>query len=314
MSKLKDEVRMGRHVTWVGFWTNVGLSAFKILAGIFGRSSAMIADGIHSASDLLTDVVVLVVIGVSRRKADSSHSYGHGKIETFATFIIALLLGAVGIGIFIDGLERVIRSLGGETLPRPGWIALGMAVVSIIAKEWLFRYTMAAARRIKSSALEANAWHHRSDALSSLATTVGIAGAMFLGVRWRILDPVAAMFVSVLIVVMAWRLASGAVKELVEASLPREVTDRMKHIIVNTPGVKSFHELRTRRNGNRMIVDVHIKVDPQLTIVEGHDIATEVEVRLRDAFSPISVNIHIEPYFEKNGNRCEEHIHNTHES
>lgn len=274
----------------------------------------MIADGIHSASDLLTDVVVLVVIGVSRRKADSSHSYGHGKIETFATFIIALLLGAVGIGIFIDGLERVIRSLGGETLPRPGWIALGMAVVSIIAKEWLFRYTMAAARRIQSSALEANAWHHRSDALSSLATTVGIAGAMFLGVRWRILDPVAAMFVSVLIVVMAWRLASGAVKELVEASLPREVTDRMKHIIVNTPGVKSFHELRTRRNGNRMIVDVHIKVDPQLTIVEGHDIATEVEVRLRDAFSPISVNIHIEPYFEKNGNRCEEHIHNTHES
>lgn len=314
MSKLKDEVRMGRHVTWVGFWTNVGLSAFKILAGIFGRSSAMIADGIHSASDLLTDVVVLVVIGISRRKADSSHSYGHGKIETFATFIIALLLGAVGIGIFIDGLERVIRSLGGETLPRPGWIALGMAVVSIIAKEWLFRYTMAAARRIKSSALEANAWHHRSDALSSLATTVGIAGAMFLGVRWRILDPVAAMFVSVLIVVMAWRLASGAVKELVEASLPREVTDRMKHIIVNTPGVKSFHELRTRRNGNRMIVDVHIKVDPQLTIVEGHDIATEVEVRLRDAFSPISVNIHIEPYFEKNDNRCEEHIHNTHES
>lgn len=305
---------MGRHVTWVGFWTNVGLSAFKILAGIFGRSSAMIADGIHSASDLLTDVVVLVVIGVSRRKADSSHSYGHGKIETFATFIIALLLGAVGIGIFIDGLERVIRSLGGETLPRPGWIALGMAVVSIIAKEWLFRYTMSAARRIQSSALEANAWHHRSDALSSLATTVGIAGAMFLGVRWRILDPIAAMFVSVLIVVMAWRLASGAVKELVEASLPREVTDRMKHIIVNTPGVKSFHELRTRRNGNRMIVDVHIKVDPQLTIVEGHDIATEVEVRLRDAFSPISVNIHIEPYFEKNDNRCEEHIHNTHES
>lgn len=274
----------------------------------------MIADGIHSASDLLTDVVVLVVIGVSRRKADSSHSYGHGKIETFATFIIALLLGAVGIGIFIDGLERVIRSLGGETLPRPGWIALGMAVVSIIAKEWLFRYTMSAARRIQSSALEANAWHHRSDALSSLATTVGIAGAMFLGVRWRILDPIAAMFVSVLIVVMAWRLASGAVKELVEASLPREVTDRMKHIIVNTPGVKSFHELRTRRNGNRMIVDVHIKVDPQLTIVEGHDIATEVEVRLRDAFSPISVNIHIEPYFEKNDNRCEEHIHNTHES
>lgn len=290
------EIRTGRHVTWVGFWTNVGLSLAKILAGVYGRSSAMIADGIHSASDLLTDVVVLVVIGVSRRKADSSHSYGHGKIETFATFLISLLLAAVGVGVFADGVEHIVRASRGEVLPRPGWIALVMAVVSIAAKEWLFRYTLSAARRIKSPAVEANAWHHRSDALSSLAALTGITGAMFLGAHWRILDPIAAIFVSVLLVVMAYRLGIDSVRELVEASLPEEVTDSMKDIISATPGVKSMHNLRTRRNGRRMIVDVHINVDPSLSIVQGHDIATEVERRLRRAYAPITVNVHIEPY------------------
>lgn len=295
----QQEVKIGRHVTWVGFWTNIGLSVLKILAGVAGRSSAMIADGIHSASDLLTDVVVLAVLGVSRRKADSSHSYGHGKIETFASFIIALMLAAVGVGIFIDGLTHVIDSLRGNVLPRPGWIALIMAAVSIAAKEWLFRYTMAASRRIKSSALEANAWHHRSDALSSLATLVGIGGAMFLGAGWRVLDPIAAMFVSVLIVLMSWRLSVGAIKELVEASLPDDVVDHMKQIIAAVPGVKDFHNLRTRRNGNRYIVDVHIKIDPELTIVEGHEIATEVERHLRSHYRPITVNVHMEPFCGK---------------
>lgn len=296
MDKAEKDIRAGRHVTWVGFWTNAGLSAMKILAGIFGRSSAMVADGIHSASDLLTDVVVLVVIGVSRKKADSSHSYGHGKIETFATFLIALLLAAVGVGIFADGLQRVVSSLNGATLPRPEWIALAMALLSIGFKEWLFRYTMSAARKIKSSALEANAWHHRSDALSSLATLAGISGAMFLGDGWRILDPIAAMAVSVLIVVMAYRLSIDSAKELVEASLPTETTEQISEIIGQTRGVKAFHRLRTRRNGNRIIIDVHVKVDPALSIIEAHDIATDVEHQLSDAFSPVTVNVHIEPY------------------
>lgn len=292
----QQEIKIGRKVTWVGFWSNIGLSILKVLAGIFGRSSAMIADGIHSASDLLTDVVVLVVIGMSRKKADISHAYGHGKIETFATFIIAVLLAAVGVGIFIDGFERVVRSLHGEALPQPGWIALAMAIISIAVKEWLFRYTRRAGRKIGSMAMEANAWHHRSDAFSSLATLVGIAGAMFLGVKWRILDPLAAMLVSVLIVIMSYKMAQQSIRELLEASLPEEETRKMTEIIANTPGVLAYHHFRSRQNGSKKIVDLHIKLDPGMSLVQAHDVATDVERRLRDAFGDVEVNVHMEPY------------------
>ena len=297
MAEVSDagEIRVGRRVTWVGFFANVILSVFKILAGVFGRSSAMIADGIHSASDLLTDVAVLIVIGVSRKKADRSHAYGHGKIETFVTFLIALLLAGVGVGIFIDGAERAIDSFRGTRIPQPGWIALAMAVVSILVKEWLFRYTRRAARKIHSTAMEANAWHHRSDAFSSLATLVGITGAMFLGPHWRILDPLAAVFVSVLIVIMAYKMGMSAVAELLEASLPKDITEEMVKIITTTPGVKTFHHLRTRQNGNTKIVDLHIKLDPELSLMKAHDIATDVERRLRERFAPIVVNVHMEP-------------------
>ena len=290
------EVKIGRPVTWVCFWANVLLSILKILAGVFGRSSAMIADGVHSASDLLTDVAVLIVIGVSRKKADKSHAYGHGKIETFVTFLIALLLAGVGVGIFIDGFHRAIECFNGVVLPQPGWIALAMAIISILAKEWLFRYTRRAAREIHSSAMEANAWHHRSDAFSSLATLVGIAGAMFFGVKWRILDPLAAVFVSVLIVVMAYKMARQSAAELLEATLPREITTDMVQTIAATPGVKSFHHFRTRQNGNTKIVDLHIKLDPELSLVKAHDIATDVERRLKEKYAPIVVNVHMEPF------------------
>lgn len=295
-SKSAAEIRLGRHVTWVGFWTNSALSVLKILAGVFGRSSAMVADGIHSASDLLTDVAVIAVIGKARKSPDKEHSYGHGKIETFVTFLIALLLGAVGVGIFIDGAERALASLRGEILEKPEWIALIMAVLSIASKEWLFRYTRTAARKIGSKAMEANAWHHRSDAFSSLATLVGVAGAMFLGIKWRILDPLAAVLVSVLIVSMAWKMARDVVRELLESSLPADVTDKMMKIISGTPGVMAFHHLRTRQNGSTKIVDVHILMDPELSIVQAHEIATDVEHRLKEDFSPIVVNVHMEPY------------------
>lgn len=290
------EIKIGRHVTWVGFWTNIVLALTKIAAGILGRSSAMVADGVHSVSDLLTDIVVLVVIGASRRRADGDHAYGHGKIETFASFIISVLLALVGIGIFADGAVKVVASLQGAALPQPGWIALAMAVVSIVTKEWLFRYTRSAARRINSSSMEANAWHHRSDAWSSMATLAGIAGAMFLGAKWRVLDPLAAVFVSVLIVLMSWKLMKQSVMELLETSLPSDVIEPMMKIISSTPGVMRFHRFRSRRNGRSMIVDFHIKVDPDLTIVRAHDIASEVERRIRSAFGNVQVNIHIEPW------------------
>lgn len=294
-----EEVRIGRKVTWVGFWTNAGLSVLKILAGVFGRSSAMIADGVHSASDLLTDIAVLIVIGVSRKKADSSHSYGHGKIETFVTFLIALLLAAVGIGILVDGVERGVEFFKGGEILRPTWIALGMAIVSILVKEWLFHYTRSTARKISSSAMEANAWHHRSDAFSSLATLAGVAGAMFLGPGWRFLDPLAAVVVSALIIAMACNMAKTSVRELLEASLPKEESDRIKQIIETTPGVKDFHHLRSRSNGNTKIIDFHIKLDPNLSLKAAHDIASNVENRIKEEFSPAVVNIHMEPYASK---------------
>lgn len=294
-----EEVRIGRKVTWVGFWTNAGLSVLKILAGVFGRSSAMIADGVHSASDLLTDIAVLIVIGVSRKKADSSHSYGHGKIETFVTFLIALLLAAVGIGILVDGVERGVEFFKGGIILRPTWIALIMAIVSILVKEWLFHYTRSAARKISSSAMEANAWHHRSDAFSSLATLAGVAGAMFLGPGWRFLDPLAAVVVSALIIAMACNMAKTSVRELLEASLPKEESDRIKQIIETTPGVKDFHHLRSRSNGNTKIIDFHIKLDPNLSLKAAHDIASNVENRIKEEFSPAVVNIHMEPYASK---------------
>lgn len=291
-----EEVRLGRHVTWVGFWTNAALSLFKILAGVFGRSSAMIADGVHSASDLLTDVAVLIVIGVSRKKADSSHSYGHGKIETFVTFLISLLLAGVGIGILIDGMERGIDFFKGGEILQPTWLALSMALISILVKEWLFRYTRATARKIASSAMEANAWHHRSDAYSSLATLAGIAGAMFLGPNWRFLDPLAAVIVSFLIIGMSWSMAKTSVMELLEASLPKEESDGIKKIIESTPGVLDYHHFRSRCNGNTKIIDFHIKLDPDISLREAHDIATNVEHRIKNIYDPAVVNIHMEPY------------------
>ncbi|MDE5870733.1 MAG: cation diffusion facilitator family transporter [Muribaculaceae bacterium] len=302
-----EEVRLGRKVTWVGFWTNAGLSVLKILAGVFGRSAAMIADGVHSASDLLTDVAVLIVIGVSRKKADSSHSYGHGKIETFVTFLIALLLGAVGIGILVDGVERGLAFFKGEEILKPTWIALSMALVSILVKEWLFRYTRSTARKIASTAMEANAWHHRSDAFSSMATLAGVAGAMFLGPGWRFLDPLAAVVVSALIIAMACSMAKSSVKELLEASLPNEESDRIRKIIETTPGVKDFHHLRSRSNGNTKIIDFHIKLDPDIPLRTAHDIATKVENRIKEEFSPSVVNIHMEPYHKHSNSAGSDH-------
>lgn len=292
-----DTVKVARHVTWVGFSINALLSVMKIAAGIFGRSGAMLADGVHSLSDFITDIIVILFVGMSRRKADDDHQYGHGKHETFATMLIAMILAFIAVAFFIDGAERVIMTLRGDQLHRPGMIALSMAVISIAAKEWLFHYTNRWGMRINSASVIANAWHHRSDSLSSLATLVGIAGAIFLGPRWRVLDPIAAMAVSVFILSVAWKIGMPSVKELLETSLPKELTRLMWAVIAETPGVEAFHHFRSRRNGNSYILDFHIKVDPAVTVVRGHEIATDVEQRLRQHFgNDMIVNIHVEPY------------------
>jgi len=290
-------VHIARHVTWVGFWFNAGLGLLKVCAGIWGRSSAMVADGVHSFSDFVTDIIVLIFVGISRREANKDYQYGHGKFETFATMLLALILGIVGVMFFADGAEQTWKALHGARLESPTWLALSMAVVSIGSKEWLYRYTRKAGESIHSAVVVANAWHHRSDAFSSLATLIGIAGAMFLGPKCRVLDPIAAMVVSVFIVIVAVKIGKPAVMELLEASLPPEVTKRMYKVIGSIDGVEAFHHFASRRNGNAMIVDFHIKVDPLISVEHAHRIATNVEDALKDAYGhDMMVTIHIEPY------------------
>ncbi|MDE7368278.1 MAG: cation diffusion facilitator family transporter [Muribaculaceae bacterium] len=290
-------VAQGRKVTWIGFGVNAVLAFLKIIAGIFGRSTAMLADGVHSLSDFVTDVIVIVFMGLSRRKANSKYSYGHGKYETFATMIVSFFLIVVAIGFFVDGAQKIWDSIHGHEIARPGMVALVMAVISIASKEILFHYTRYVGRQINSQLIIANAWHHRSDALSSVATLLGIAGAMFLGPSWRILDPLAAMLVSVFIVIVSIKLAAPAIKELLEASLPPDLVKQIDTIVANTKGVKSYHKVRSRRNGNTDIVDLHIQVDPDITVKQGHDIATDCERHLKKLLGKSAIiNIHVEPY------------------
>lgn len=290
-------VRVARHVTWVGFWVNAALGVLKVLAGIFGRSSAMVADGVHSFSDFFTDIIVIVFVGISRRKANATYQYGHGKYETMATLMVAVILAVVGVLFMVDGAEKIRDAVNGRPIPSPTWLALSMAVASILAKEWLYHYTRRAGERIHSAVVVANAWHHRSDSLSSLATLVGIAGAMALGDKWHILDPIAAMVVSVFIIIVSVQIGRPAVLELLEVALPRDTVEGMYRVIGLTPGVEAFHHFASRRNGNMMIVDFHIKVNPGISVDRAHTIASEVERRLKEAYGDdMLVNIHIEPY------------------
>lgn len=295
-----DREKKAARVTWVGFFTNLILSAAKIVAGVVGRSSAMVADGIHSLSDFVTDFIVIIFIKISAKNEDSDHPYGHGKFETFATMLISFVLFIVAIGIFYSGSVKIYEVLNGRTIERPTYLALVMAAVSIVVKEGLYWYTIIIGRKIDSPAVIANGWHHRSDAFSSIGTLIGISGAMFLGERWRILDPITSVIVGIFIIGVAYKLARPSIQELLEMSLPQEIEQNIEQKIQATPGVITFHHLRTRKNGNAFIIDMHIKVDARSSIVEAHDIATHVENNLKAAFGKhTQVNVHIEPYQPK---------------
>lgn len=295
-----DREKKAARVTWVGFFTNLILSAAKIVAGVVGRSSAMVADGIHSLSDFVTDFIVIIFIKISAKNEDSDHPYGHGKFETFATMLISFALFIVAIGIFYSGSVKIYEVLNGRTIERPTYLALVMAAVSIVVKEGLYWYTIIVGRKIESPAVIANGWHHRSDAFSSIGTLIGISGAMFLGERWRILDPITSVIVGIFIIGVAYKLARPSIQELLEMSLPQEIEQNIEQKIQATPGVITFHHLRTRKNGNAFIIDMHIKVDARSSIVEAHDIATHVENNLKAAFGKhTQVNVHIEPYQPK---------------
>lgn len=283
-------------VTFVGFVVNLVLSIVKLIAGLVGRSGAMVADAVHSFSDLATDVVVIAFARISAKPRDPGHDYGHGKYETLATIIISLALAVVGAGILIDSIERIRIVLDGGLLPRPGVIALVAAVVSIVVKEILYRYTVRVGRQIQSPSVIANAWHHRSDALSSLGTLVGIGCAYFLGSKWRIADPVAALLVAVFIFKIAFDLIRNGLGELLEQSLPEDVEEEILHIVTANPEVREPHNLRTRRIGASIAIEVHVRMDGRMTVEHSHDLTVDIERRLRERFGEgTMIAIHVEP-------------------
>lgn len=283
-------------VTWIGSIVNFLLLVFKFVAGILGNSSALIADAVHSLSDFITDIIVLVFVRISGKPEDEDHRYGHGKYETLATALIGVALFAVGVGLLVNGATKITDVINGAVLPAPTFIALIAASVSIVSKEILFRYTARAGKSLNSQAVIANAWHHRSDAFSSIGTLIGIAGAIFLGERWRILDPVAAIAVSAFIIKVAIDLIMPCVDELLERSLPAETENRILQIIAEFPQVSSPHHLRTRRIGNHIAIEVHLRMDGQTSLVAAHAVATMVEKRLKEEFGPDThVGIHMEP-------------------
>lgn len=291
-----DREKEIRNITLWGAFVNVVLTVFKILAGVLGRSSAMIADGVHSLSDLLSDVVVLVFTRISSKGQDRHHSFGHGKFETLATLIISILLVAVGANLLSSGVRNIIGVINGEILERPGYVALVAAVVSIVAKEIIYHATVRTGRKTGSTAVIANAWHHRSDAFSSVGSLIGIGGALVLGDKWTVLDPLASCVISVAIIVVAVKMAMPSLAELLEASLPEEIEDEILATASSVEGVNDVHELKTRRNGMSFIIDAHIAVDPDISVVEAHDIATNVENALRERYGrETQINIHVEP-------------------
>ena len=283
-------------VTLVGSAGNLALLVFKFIAGILGHSAAMIADAVHSLSDFLTDIVVLAFVRVSAQPQDSNHKYGHGKYETLATFFVGLALVAAALGIMIPGIVKFIGWLGGEKLPAPGTLALWAALMSIVVKELLYHYTAAQGRKLNSQAVVANAWHHRSDALSSIAAAIGIGGAIMLGDRWTVLDPIASVIVGLLLVKVAWDLLRQSMGELTERSLPAEDEAEILQIITSCPAVSEPHNLRTRRIGNRIAIDVHFRLDASMTLQEAHSHASLIEQRLKERFGiDTIVNLHMEP-------------------
>jgi len=283
-------------VTLIGSVVNIVLVVFKFVAGVVGHSSAMIADAAHSLSDLITDVVIIVFVRISNKPSDKDHDYGHGKFETFATLLIGFILLMVGVGIAWNGVSAIISVFNGETLEKPGMIALYGAIITIVSKEILYRYTIIQARKLKSDALIANAWHHRSDGLTSIATTIGIGGAILLGARWTILDPLAAMFVSIFIIVMAIKLMKPSVDELMERSLPDDVEDEITAMVESFKGVTDLHNLRTRKIGNNCAIEFHIRMDGETSLNETHDTVTEIERRLKEHYGQgTHVIVHTEP-------------------
>lgn len=283
-------------VTLVGGIVNVLLLVFKFVAGILGHSAAMVADAIHSFSDFMTDIIVIIFVHISGKPQDKSHEYGHGKYETLAMTIIGMTLLVVALGIVYGGIVKIVTWINGQDLPAPDLLALWAALLSVILKEGTFRYSMVQARKLNSQAVEANAWHHRSDALSSIGTAIGIGGAIFLGQRWTVLDPMASVIVGLFIVKVSFFLLRDGIGDLMEHSLPDAVEEEILRLAASVEGVDEPHDLHTRRIGNHYAIELHILMDGNITLSEAHDKASKVETLLRSHYGEEThIAVHVEP-------------------
>ena len=288
--------REKQKVTLVGGAGNVALMIFKLIAGILGHSSAMIADAVHSLSDFVTDIIVLVFVSVSAKPQDRSHDYGHGKFETIATFFIGIALVVAAVGIIVSGVLALIDWAGGADLEAPGQLDLWAALLSIAVKEVLYQYSAYKGKKLNSQAVVANAWHHRSDALSSIAAAIGIGGAILLGDRWTVLDPIASIVVGLFLVKVAAGLLRTSIGELTEGSLPEDTEREIEEIITSFPGVSEPHNLRTRRIGNRIAIEAHIRMDGSVSLLKAHDLTSQVERKLKERFGDDThITLHMEP-------------------
>lgn len=292
----KEREKSIYRVTLAGSAVNVVLLVFKFVAGFLGGSAAMIADAVHSLSDFITDVVVILFVRLSSKPEDHDHEYGHGKYETLATSLIGLALLCVGVMIMYNGVRSIASAVMGNPLPQPGVIAFVAALVSIVLKEWAYRFTASVGRKCESQAVVANAWHHRSDALSSIGTAVGIGGAILLGAKWAVLDPIAAVVVSVFIIRTAWQLTKQSAGELLEQSLPAEMEREIETIVAREPMASEVHHLRTRRIGSHIAIEMHLRMPGDISLYESHLHATNIEQQLRKRFGATThIGLHVEP-------------------
>lgn len=282
--------------TLIGSVGNLLLLLFKFIAGILGNSAAMIADAIHSLSDFITDIIVLVFVNISNKPQDRGHDFGHGKYETLATAIIGIILFFVGLGIFYNGVTTIVNCVQGKSVHKPGILALSAALLSVLIKEILYQYTAFVAKKIQSQALKANAWHHRSDSLSSIGVAVGIGGAILLGPKWYILDPIAATLVSLFIIKIAFKLVIPCIDELMEKSLSDSVEQQITQALTDVDGVYEPHNLRTRKIGNAFAVDVHVRMNGDITLKQCHEATLTMEQNIRKLLGDKTfISIHVEP-------------------
>ncbi|MHC4398368.1 MAG: cation diffusion facilitator family transporter [Planctomycetota bacterium] len=292
-SQAARQAREVQRVTVWGIVVNLVLAVLKFVCGVLGASQALVADAVHSLSDMSTDLAVLVGVRYWSAPADVDHPHGHGRIETLVTCVIAILLGLVGGGLALRAIATLHTR---HSLDPPGWIALAAACAAIAAKEWLYRFTARVGKRVKSPAVIANAWHHRSDALSSVPVAIAVLGT-WIRPSWVFLDHIATVIVAVLILRAAWGILWPALRELVDVGAARHEREKMLELALGTEGVRAVHKLRTRYVGPGLHVDLHVMVEPTLTVREGHAIAGVVKERLlQQGPDVVDVLVHLEPH------------------